>query len=637
MVVLWMSILAMEAQENHILHTVTKGQSLYSISKMYGVSEEDIVALNPGCDEVIRVGQELKIPGTQRFHTIKQGETLYRLTVTYGLTAKEICAANPGLSAENFRVGQVIVIPQKNAEGAVMTVAVAEEPKTTTSSAAVTTAKAADETPAATNDEHNAEQTVRQAVRSVSVDDLVSLAEDRTMCKTTHKVKKRETIYSLIRKYDITADDLFAANPRLRETGLQKGMELCIPYPMDELADIRRERAAERATTVTDEQAETESSFFSDDELFEQAQTVVMPYNSIRAAVLLPFMLSDSTSADRAKMVEFYEGVLLAVDSLKHQGVSTELFVYDTGGKNASIRSILEREEMAAVNIIFGPLHPKHITEASAFAQEHKIPLVLPFARSVDEVFSNPYIFQVNTPQSYFYSDVFDHFFRCFPRPNVLFFHSSEEKEDPFSVALRGELTNRGFEYSVLEADTTSNVAHFYELCKPKDNNIIMLTSSTNGVLNNMMPVFQLMVRDTVSHNYDLHLFGYPEYQVYTSNHLASFYEADTYFYSSFYANNLLPDSKNFHSLFRHTYCDEIANRFPKYAILGFDMAFYLLRALDEFGSNMADRLSELPYNSIQTGFKFERVNNWGGFINRKAYFIHLSKDFTIEKIDFDR
>ena len=54
------------AQNNtgFFLHTVEKGQSLYSIANMYNVSIEDIVRLNPQCNEQIRAGQALKIPQT---------------------------------------------------------------------------------------------------------------------------------------------------------------------------------------------------------------------------------------------------------------------------------------------------------------------------------------------------------------------------------------------------------------------------------------------------------------------------------------------------------------------------------------------------------------------------------------------
>ena len=83
--------MSLYAQENqsYFLHTIEKGQSLYSISSMYGVSQADIIRLNPGCDEKIYAGQTIKIPQkktaqqSEIFHTIQAGETLYKLTIVY--------------------------------------------------------------------------------------------------------------------------------------------------------------------------------------------------------------------------------------------------------------------------------------------------------------------------------------------------------------------------------------------------------------------------------------------------------------------------------------------------------------------------------------------------------------------------
>ena len=104
------------ASPAYFLHTVQKGQSLYSISSIYQVSQDDIIRLNPGCDAKIYAGQTLKIPQAQgqslpQYHTIQAQETLYQLTVRYGVSAQRICQANPGLSAQNFKIGQVILIP----------------------------------------------------------------------------------------------------------------------------------------------------------------------------------------------------------------------------------------------------------------------------------------------------------------------------------------------------------------------------------------------------------------------------------------------------------------------------------------------------------------------------------------------
>ena len=604
---------AMAQSEGHFFHTVTKGQGLYSISRMYGVTEADIIKLNPGSDIVIKVGQQLRIPqsnkqqtathvqqaqtGGERFHTIKAGETLYRLTVIYGLTAREICDANPGLSAENFKVGQVVVIPEKK-ETAQQEVA----PKVT------------EPNPIAT-------QTVQSTQQSADKEDN---------CKTEHVVKRKENIYRISRMYGISELELVNANPQLRERKLQKGEVLCIPYSKAEQEKLS-------ATKPVQQEEQTPMVIIpTNEELFAGLKTTPEDIEQIKAAIILPLMLEDSISSEQMKMVEFYEGVLLALDSLKRQGVSIDLYVYDSGNKWASIQPILAKPEMQQMNLIIGPVYDQHIAEAAAFAESNGIRMVVPFARQVDAVFTTPYIYQVNTPQSYFYSEVYDRFFMQFPHPNVIFFESPEEKDDDLISGFKRELSYREVPYTVLLADTATNKDTIMTRLDTERQNILMMTSEKSGSLNNMIPIFQLLVRDTASTKYDMHLFGYPQYQVYTNNHLASFYEIDTYFYSSFYTNNLLPEAKAFHQKYRRTYSKEIVNRYPKYAILGFDIAYYFLKAMHLYGTDMDSRLGEMKYTPLQTGFKFERVNNWGGFINRKVFFVHFSRDYELQTIDFD-
>lgn len=596
----------MAQTESYFLHTVTKGQGLYSISRMYGVTEDDIIKLNPGSNIVIKAGEQLRIPQTkkvethtattptngcsERFHTIKTGETLYRLTVIYGLTAREICNANPGLSAENFRVGQVIIIPERKESAPQAT-----EPKVTEPAPMV-------------------------------VQTTPAMEQKRSNCRTEHVVKRKENIYRISRMYNITELELVNANPELRKRKMKVDEILCIPYPKTEQEKLQEQQATTPIVTIIP----------TDEELFAELKTKSEDIEQIKTAIILPLMLNDSVSSEQMKMVEFYEGVLLALDSLKRQGVSIDLHVYDSSNKWASIQPILERPEMKEMNLIIGPVYDTHITEAAAFAENNGIRMVVPFARQVDAVFTNPYVYQVNTPQSYFYSEVYDHFFMQFPQPNILFFETPEEKDDDLISGFKRELSYRDIPYTVLLADTATNKDTILTRLDTKRKNILMMTSEKSGCLNNMVPVFQLLVRDTAATKFDISLFGYPQYQVYTNNHLASFYEIDTYFYSSFYTNNLLPEAKAFHQKYRRTYCKEIVNRYPKYAILGFDIAYYFLKAMHQYGNDMESHLPEIKYIPLQTGFKFERVNNWGGFINRKVFFVHFSRDYNLQTIDFD-
>lgn len=84
-------------------HTIERGQTVYAIATMYGVSPDDIYRLNPESREGIRAGAKLLIPqregsapssakaaGEFTYHTIQPKETLYSLTVRYEVPATDI-------------------------------------------------------------------------------------------------------------------------------------------------------------------------------------------------------------------------------------------------------------------------------------------------------------------------------------------------------------------------------------------------------------------------------------------------------------------------------------------------------------------------------------------------------------------
>lgn len=573
------SYLSTFAQENksYFLHTIEKGQSLYSISSMYGVSKSDIIRMNPGCENKIYAGETIRIPQNETaqkgkiFHTIQPGETLYRLTTTYKVSAKAICDANPGLSAENFHIGQVIRIPSA-----------AEVIDSTVESIMATPSK----------------PTVQPAVKS--------------RCKDMHKVKRRETIYSVSHNYGISEQELIAANPELKK-GMKKGQFLCIPYPS------KRQTAAGSVT---------ETNFLppSDSELFNRNRQNPKSISTIKAALLLPF--------DDKRMVEYYEGFLMAVDSLKRTGTSTDLYVYNCNKESSSLNSILDKSEMKEMNIIFGPAQQQHIKPLAAFAKKNDIRLVIPFSSKEGEVFNNSFIYQINTPQSYLYSEVYEHFTRQFPNANVILLESTAVDKDKaeFIKGLKRELKNKGIPVRTLKENTPAETLQTV-LDNGKENFFIP-TSGSDLTLLKIIPQLTLLVRDNPETS--IHLFGYPEWQTYTKDHLESFFELDTYFYSSFYTNNLLPEAINFTETYRKWYSKEMEERYPKYGMLGFDTGYFFLNGLTKYGSTLEKHLQHMNLTPIQTGFKFQRVNNWGGFVNKKVFFVHFTKDFELIKLDFE-
>ena len=566
------------AQENqsYFLHTIEKGQSLYSIAKMYNVTTNDIIRLNPGCDEKIYAGQAIKIPKGKEsqkgetFHTIQAGETLYKLTTIYNISAKAICEANPGLSAENFRIGQVILIPLEQEQE-------------------METAQAPAEKPA-----------IQGPVQS--------------RCKDMLKVKRKETVFSVSREYGISEQELIAANPELKK-GMKKGQYLCIPYP---------------SATTMQPTAPKEDPYAippSNNELFRKSKEAPQAISTIKAALLLPFQ-------EDKRMVEYYEGFLMAVDSLKRTGTSIDLYVYDCGKDVSTLNTILAKNEMKNMNVIFGPMHQQQIKPLSTFAEKNDIRLVIPFSSKGEEVFNNPAIYQINTPQSYLYSEVYEHFTRQFPNAHVIFIEpTSEDKEKAeFISGMKQELKSKGMSMKTVNENATKDMLK--EALRSDKDNIFIPTSGKNVMLIKILPQLILLVRDTPEQN--IHLFGYPEWQTYTRDHLESFFELDTYFYSSFYTNTLFPAAIQFTNNYHKWYSKDLVSKFPSYGMLGFDTGFFFLKGLSRYGSELENNLPKMNLTPIQTGFKFERVNNWGGFINKKVLFIHFTKNFELVKLDFE-
>ena len=244
---------------------------------------------------------------------------------------------------------------------------------------------------------------------------------------------------------------------------------------------------------------------------------------------------------------------------------------------------------------------------------------MVPFSSKDNSVFRNPAIYQINTPQSYLYSEVYDHFVRQFPNANVIFIEASTGTKDKaeFIKGLKDELKNRSIPMKSLKEDAT--VESLKTVLRSDRENIFIPTSGSNVTLIKILPQLTLLVRENPESN--IHLFGYPEWQTYTKDHLETF---------------LLPAAISFTKNYRRWYGKEMDERYPKYGMLGFDTGYFFLKGLSRYGSELEKNMQLMDLVPIQTGFKFQRVNNWGGFINKKVFFVRFTKNYELVKLDYD-
>ncbi|WP_211654735.1 LysM peptidoglycan-binding domain-containing protein [Planococcus alpniumensis] len=113
-------------------YTVKAGDTLYSIAKKYNVTVAALAKANNITNyNLIRVGQVLVIPGTTAptpppsttvKYTVKAGDTLYSIASKYNTTVAAIASANKITNTNLISVGQVLIIPVKQAPPPVTTV-----------------------------------------------------------------------------------------------------------------------------------------------------------------------------------------------------------------------------------------------------------------------------------------------------------------------------------------------------------------------------------------------------------------------------------------------------------------------------------------------------------------------------------
>lgn len=117
------------SQENVLKHQVLKGETIFSISKQYNVTTKAIFELNPDSEKGIKANSILLIPQSKnsnsssnientlitntKLHTVQENETLYGISKQYGISINDLYKCNIELKNSALKKGQFVNIPIK--------------------------------------------------------------------------------------------------------------------------------------------------------------------------------------------------------------------------------------------------------------------------------------------------------------------------------------------------------------------------------------------------------------------------------------------------------------------------------------------------------------------------------------------
>ena len=199
-------------------YTVKSGDSLWSISKKYGITVDELKQANNLTSNLLSIGQNLLIPtkeseATTNEYIVQKGDTLYGIANKFNTTVDNLKSIN-NLTTDSLSIGQVLKLPS------------------TTASTNTYTVKSGDTLYGIANKYNTTVDTLKSlnnlTSNTLSIGQVLKLPGSNSTSTNTYTVKAGDTLYAIANKYNTTVDALKSLN-NLTSNTLSIGQTLKIP------------------------------------------------------------------------------------------------------------------------------------------------------------------------------------------------------------------------------------------------------------------------------------------------------------------------------------------------------------------------------------------------------------------------
>ncbi len=373
--------------QDYKTHKVKTGETIESIAKIYLVTPFDIYALNPDAKTNFQPNVVLIIPKSRvlenpvkvetqqllnyKSHKVKRKETLYSISKKYNITIDDIKKHNTRLYSDNLQKGDRINIPQfrtvmvtSNLGNTIRKYKVlAKEGKWRVAY------KFGITIPELEKLNPNLGETL-QVGEEINVPNIAD-NEEKNVEETFgyYTVLPKEGFYRLKLKLGLTQEELETLNPELVAVGLKDGMILKVPLDVAsniENSDIKRSTLADRLTNFDTKHIAVMLPFRLNRIDLDSVQEVK---DLIRQEGYLSISL------------DFHTGVLMALDSAKQLGISTKMDVFDTRGQISQVTSILRNNNFSNYDAVIGPFTANNFERAASILKGDNVPIASPVTK----------------------------------------------------------------------------------------------------------------------------------------------------------------------------------------------------------------------------------------------------------------
>ncbi len=626
-------------------YIVKKSETIYALCKRFGVSEAQLVKLNPDVAAGLKAGQEILLLPSKAapapkaapaasasgagatagdntvngHYAVKKNDTAFGISKRFGLTLEEFYGLNPGVR-DGVKEGQIVIV--SGASKSAGNAAEANSPVSRTGTGGTTVPTA---------------QTAAGAGR-------------------THVIGDYETLYQIARDNGLPLSDLLKANPGLDPARYEAGTVINLPAGAKPAA-APASPAAQSGSTYTVKAGDTfygiatrhgieVNSLYEanpDIDILREGTVIQLPQGvtaveeqtvnpanapaRVTIAVMLPFDLENKGKHNRSA-TEFYRGVLMAVDTMRHAGQPIRILTYDTRSSSATVADILARPEMAEAQAIIAPDNMDQLSEINAFGRTRGIAVVNPFNNRDSAYLTNPAAMQLALPRDEMYARAARDFTASFQDFTPVFLISNDGRKDKleFVDVVKAELNRAGRTFKEIGYSGTLSADVLRQHLASDGRYAFLPASSHREEFDKVAPAIQ-EVKDARDFKDDIVVWGYPEWlanrQAYSKMH-----ELDCYIYS----RTDLPEKFTTESVddaYEKWFGPEMMANYPRRYYMGFDIGMYLIKALSVNGGDFS---TYSPYLSgITIPLSMRRVPG-AGWYNNELLMINLAPGETISK-----
>jgi len=392
-IILFALTFALSAQ-NYKEHKVKAGETIESIAKLYLVTPFDIYALNPDAKTKFQTNTVLIIPNSKiknehieaesreltgyKKHKVRRKETLYGLSKKYNVTEEEIKKANRFLYSENLKKGDKIQIPKYRTVISKQTLSnTVKKYKVQPTEGKWRVAYKFGITVAELESLNPNMNEIIQPGDELNVPNIED--NDEKPIESTHnyyEVLPKEGFFRLKIKLGLTQEQLEELNPELKETGLKAGMVLKVPSDTDVSGGL---------TDIETTNLKANLNNFKTKKI-----ALMMPYQLDKIDVDAVEETKDriKNSKRLSIVLDFHIGVMMALDSAKGLGISTDLKVLDTRNQISSTRKLLEDNDFSDYDAVIGPMDEKSFDRVALALKNYRVPVIAAMNKP-KEVYSN--------------------------------------------------------------------------------------------------------------------------------------------------------------------------------------------------------------------------------------------------------